>query len=86
MGIELNDNCLNTLQLTDDQAIIPNDKDDMENMVRINEVSQLIQKKTKYIWIGTNTGNRILENKLIKAMEHYKYMGSISTGVGTDYR
>ena len=93
MGIELNDICLYTLQFADDQAIIANDKDDMEYMVRkiIEEYAKwgltVNTEKTKYLPIGANTENLILDNNMeIRACEDYRYLGSIFTGDGTDDR
>lgn len=91
MGIELNDTCLYTLQFADDQAVIANDKDDMEYMVKklVEEYDKwgltVNVEKTKYMCIGADAENLTLDDgRQISTCKEYKYLGVMYNTEGTD--
>ncbi|XP_030760238.1 uncharacterized protein LOC115885465, partial [Sitophilus oryzae] len=82
MGIEIDNECLFTLQFADDQIIVANDKDDMQYMLR-----KLIEEYGEYLCIGTQEGNLNLDNghEIIQCQE-YEYMAITFDNTGTDGR
>ncbi|XP_030767351.1 uncharacterized protein LOC115891091 [Sitophilus oryzae] len=93
MGIEIDNECLFTLQFADDQIIVANDKDDMQYMLRklIEEYGEwgltVNIAKTKYLCIGAQEGNLNLDNgQEIKQCQEYEYLGITFDNTGTDGR
>ncbi|XP_030761326.1 uncharacterized protein LOC115886365 [Sitophilus oryzae] len=93
MGIEIDNECLFTLQFADDQIIVANDKDDMQYMLRklIEEYGEwgltVNIAKTKYLCIGAQEGNLNLDNgHEIKQCQEYEYLGITFDNTGTDGR
>ncbi|XP_072384334.1 uncharacterized protein [Diabrotica undecimpunctata] len=91
MGKDLEEVCLYTLQLADDQVIIANDKDDLEDMARKlkEEYEQwgleINVEKTKYLLIGGELSNIELENnEEITSCSKYTYLGVIFDRTGKD--
>lgn len=91
MGIDLNNQCLCTLQFANDQAVISNDRDDMEYMVRklIEEYAKwgltVNTQRTKYLYIRSNAENLVKDdNKEISTCKEYKYLGTTFNREGTD--
>lgn len=74
MGLRLHDICIYTLQFSDKQVVIANDKEGTEYLVRklIEEYQDLSlsisNEKTKYLCIGANSNNICLEYRL--CMDH----------------
>lgn len=89
MGIEIKNKIIHSLLFADDQVIMAQERDDIKFMTK-----KLIScyksgglninfTKTEYLVVGGESRNLNLENGVIRAVDHFKYLGSVLHQSGT---